>query len=255
MAKNNTFTLPIRQIFGVPFFVGTKQSLLAFFTRLISNSPEKRRLQVVFTPNPEQMTLALHDAEFKQLLTSSDINLPDGAGIVWALRRQGVKVNRIAGRGLFHELLLLSREEKWRIFLLGGRPGSARLVAKQFQLDSSVFDCDEGASDIKHEAREEKQRVLGKIKSFKPDILFVAYGAPWQEKWVMENRGELEAAGVKLAMVVGGAFDYEAGLVPKVPKLIESANLEWLWRLVTEPWRWQRQLKGLEFFWRVLTSK
>lgn len=234
-------------IFGVPIFIGSKNEALDILT---SQTHGKGETMLIFTPNPEQLTLALHDPGFKRLLQAADLNLPDGQGLVWALSRAGAKgVKRIPGREVFHDLLSKSREHKWKVFLLGGRPGSARILADKYQCG-----FDPGAVDIKRETPEEKTRVLEAIKKFKPELLFVAYGAPRQEEWLSANREALSRIGVKVAMVVGGAFDYEAGLVRRVPGWIESAHLEWLWRLITEPWRAGRQLKGLEFFWRVLSS-
>jgi N-acetylglucosaminyldiphosphoundecaprenol N-acetyl-beta-D-mannosaminyltransferase len=266
----------IGNLFGISFFGGTKSELLSLIEdHLIST----KGIQIIFTPNPEQMVLSWKNSFFLEDLKNSSVNIPDGQGIVWALNKQlkvkssTLKVMRIAGREVFHDLLVIAKEREGKVFLLGGKSGSAEMIAESYQssvvsyqkdnnnhklktenrkLKTLNVEWDEGAKDIAHETDEEHDRVMKKIMTFKPDFLFVAYGAPWQERWVSANKDALEKAGVKLAMVVGGAFEYEAGKVPKVPSLVESLHLEWLWRLLHEPWRWQRQLKGLEFFWRVL---
>ena len=253
--------LPIKEIFGIPIFVGNKSQLLTALSQMIE-SPQDRT-QVVYTPNPEQITLGFHDQSFRGYLQSADLNLPDGAGVVWALRRQmhnsNLVAQKIPGREVFHDLLVLAQQKGWRIFLLGGKKDSSRLVVTKFQNlkrnnSDSKFDMayDEGAIDIANETLSERGRVLNKIKDFRPQLLFVAYGAPWQEKWIWENKDQLSLYGVHLAMVVGGAIDYEAGRVARVPAWIQRLNMEWSWRLLTEPWRWRRQLKGLEFFWRTI---
>lgn len=247
----NKKDVPIDTLFTIPFVSATKQQVIDFVVSQVekkNQNDEKKGITTIFTPNPEQVTLALHNPSFLHILQSSTCNLPDGQGVVWALKRsQKYPYVRIPGREVFHDLLLLSRKEKWRVFLLGGKPGSAKAIAASFQYD-------EGALDIAHETREEEERILRKIEAYKPQLLFVAYGAPWQERWIIEHEKQLAASGVRVAMVVGGAFEYEAGKVPQVPALMENLHLEWLWRLLMEPCRWKRQLRGLEFFWRVLTE-
>jgi len=250
MRKNLNKSLPTRPLFGIPIFIGTEQQLL---TEIESHVKSGQGIMTIFTPNPEQISLSFHDREFKQLLANSSINIPDGQGLIWALGRKpgvdGEALVRIAGREVFHDILSVSQEKKWKVFLLGGKSGSAKKVASKYGCDFHP-----GATDIRRQSQNENSEILEAIGKSKPDIVFVAYGAPFQERWISENQKELERIGVKVAMVVGGAIDYEAGLVPQVPAQMEAMHLEWLWRLFKEPWRWKRQLKGLEFFMKVLGS-
>lgn len=111
---------------------------------------------------------------------------------------------------------------------------------------------DEGSKSIINETTKEQQRIIKKINNFKPHFLFVAYGAPMQEKWVAKNLPKLK---VKVGMGVGGAFDYLSGRVKRAPKIIQKLNLEWFWRLIHEPWRWRRQLRLVKFAWLVVGEK
>lgn len=262
--QNEAKSLPINLFMGLRFFSASKQKLLTFLETHLLESPGKTLF--IATPNPEQMVLAKQNPEFHSHLAAADILLPDGAGLVWAMHRQ-VKTTRnttvsrnlkkIAGREVFHDLLEMAARKNWKVFLLGGSKGSAQTVIRKWndnRKQSLPWAYDKGALNIRQESEEEKTRVLEKIHSFKPEVLFVAYGAPWQEKWIVENRAELQRAGVKVAMVVGGAFEYEAGLVPPVLPIVEKLNLEWLQRLVIQPWRWKRQVKGLQFFWWVMRN-
>lgn len=253
----NKKDVSINTLFGIPFISASQEEVIELLTSQIESKGETgESLQIVFTPNPEQVTLSFHSSAFKSALLQSTYNLPDGQGIVWALARKNRRqtYHRIPGRVIFHHVLTQAADRAWKVFLLGGRRGSAVQVLEKYQHSgrSLGWQYDGGAEDIRHETEAERQRVLKLIKEYRPQVVFVAYGAPWQEQWVIENRDALEASGVRLVMVVGGAFEYEAGLVRAVPQVIEHVHLEWLWRLVLEPWRWKRQLKGLEFFWRVL---
>lgn len=242
MTSESLKDLSVAPIFGIPVFIGTKETLLTKITNLVV---ENTKLQLIFTPNPEQISRSFHEPQFKQALQSCDLNLPDGAGLVWALgRKNGFK--RISGREVFHDLLKLAEQNHWKVVLLGGKPGAAEKLQKKFK--NQIF-FESG------DRMEAETRAIKLIKSEKPNLVFVAYGAPWQEYWILKHKQELESAQVNLAMVVGGAIDYEAGLVARVPKAFETLHLEWLWRLLQEPWRAKRQLMGLEFFVRVLFSQ
>jgi N-acetylglucosaminyldiphosphoundecaprenol N-acetyl-beta-D-mannosaminyltransferase len=83
----------------------------------------------------------------------------------------------------------------------------------------------------------------------------VAYGAPGQVVWIERNRAALAEAGVRVAVGVGGVLDFLAGTKPRAPRLVRRAGLEWLYRLIREPWRWQRQAVLPVFALRVLIEK
>src|SRR5258707_4660124 len=247
--------LSVHPIFGISIVSESKDEVLNKFIDSLEDS-SSREVSLVFTPNPEQIAMSFHDPKFSRELTESTWNLPDGEGLVWALKRQvsaqgeKLRVHRIPGREVFHDLLEKAGEKGWKVFLLGGKPGSAQVIADNIQHPISPtsprlrgagnfqLNLDEGAKDIRHETQGEAKRVLEEIAAFRPKILFIAYGAPWQERWLLDHKNELSKAGVKLAMVVGGAFEYEAGLVPQVPSWIGHLHLEWLWRLLSQPWRW-----------------
>lgn len=250
----------IYHIFGIPVLGLGKSKVEQLFSRVIESGRQGRTC-LVFTPNPEQIAMSWHEPGFARCFSRSTWNIPDGSGLVWAVKRKyGVKakkLTRVSGREIFHDLLQIGLERGWRVFFLGGKGDLAyQLVAKYEEAKNSrsqaEFYGEAGARDIREETKLETQRVLASITKTKPHVLFVSYGAPYQEQWLIKNREALSRAGVKLAMVVGGAFAYELGQVPRVPKIIEHIHAEWLWRLAHEPWRAKRQLQGLEFFWRCL---
>lgn len=243
---------PVNKINDIKIYSGFKNELLNILVGVIERKKQEETF-ILFTPNPEQIALSYHDEKFKEILEKSDCNLPDGQGIVWSLqKRYHIHIKRISGREVFHELLTLATQKSWKVFFLGGRSGVGNQILRKY--GQYNWKANEGSQDISHESVEEKNSVLSSIEEYKPQLLFVAYGAPWQETWLMQNKSFLTKNGVKLAMVVGGSFEYEVGSVPHIPKIVEELHLEWLVRLFFEPWRWKRQLKGLEFFVRELTS-
>jgi N-acetylglucosaminyldiphosphoundecaprenol N-acetyl-beta-D-mannosaminyltransferase len=219
-------------------------------------------LTLVFTPNPEQCVLAVESAEFRECLLSGDVLLPDGIGLVWAARLLGKKLERQTGADTLERWLKKAKEEKIPTLLLGGRDGVAEHLARWYDPEGQWCWGLAGhvnvaaASDPQYRSTVEKEEeeIFSLIKTRRPIAIFVAFGAPWQELWLCRHREQLEKLGVKQAMVCGGAFDYLAGRVKRAPTWVRSIGLEWLYRLVREPWRWRRQLKLLKFV-RLMIAK
>lgn len=193
------------------------------------------KMKLIVTVNSEFVMLAQEDAEFKKILNGADLAIADGTG----LKLAGVK-NVVPGRVVVEALL----HKGYKVFYLGSYV--AFEMAKKY---GGAYD--NGEVDIKNPQRNDE--IVAKINKFKPDILLVAYGAPWQEKWLFVNRKSLK---VKVGMGVGGAFDYLTGRVKLPPEWINKIGLEWLWRLVREPWRWRRQLNLIRFvFLQIFESR
>jgi N-acetylglucosaminyldiphosphoundecaprenol N-acetyl-beta-D-mannosaminyltransferase len=197
---------------------------------------EGETTSLVATINPEFVMRAQADEHFRGVLEAADLCLADGIGVVWAMRRQGCRAQRrVAGSDLVPRLAQLCARRGWRPFLLGARPGVAAEAARRLQESVpglQVAGCHAGSP-----GPEDDEESLRRIHASGADLLLVAYGHPRQELWIERNRSRL---GIPLAVGVGGAFDFLAGRVRRAPQLVRSAHLEWLWRLVREPWRVRR---------------
>jgi len=199
----------------------------------------------VFTPNPEMLVLAARDPDFMRVLNTADLAIPDGVGLLWAARRSGKSLpERVSGSDLMLDLIVLAAERGSKVFLLGGQSGVAREAAAKLQSEHprlKIVGCESGGA-VGREKDSGRllldDRVLAGIKSARPDILFVAFGHGKQEAWIDQNLAELPT--VRVAMGIGGSFDFIAGRSRRAPKFMRRAGLEWFWRLVTEPWRWRR---------------
>jgi len=99
---------------------------------------------------------------------------------------------------------------------------------------------------------EDAPHILERLRKARPDLLFVAYGAPQQDLWIARYQPEL---GIPVAMGVGGAFDFIAGVVPRAPRWMREIGLEWLYRLIRQPWRWRRMLALPRFVLAVLAAR
>jgi N-acetylglucosaminyldiphosphoundecaprenol N-acetyl-beta-D-mannosaminyltransferase len=190
---------------------------------------------VVTTPNPEFVMLARGDAGIAEVAREADLVVPDGTGVAVASAILGPAIPRVPGRILVDALVPLLADRDASIFLLGAAPGVADRAADTLRLrvpGVRIAGCYAGdASDNGDSA--------ARVRTAAPAVLLVAFGMPKQELWIARNLDALPS--VKLAIGVGGVFDQLAGVRTVPPRVVHKVGLEWLWRLVREPWRWRRQ--------------
>lgn len=200
------------------------------------------RKQIIFTPNPEILVQASRDSKYKAILNKSDINIPDGVGItVLSKFCYGQKLQRIRGREFFLKLLRLADKNNLRVFFLGASKKVNEEAVNKARQDYPNANFD-GASTplLNRELQIDSEKdiviyneILDHINEYSPDVLFVALGAPKQEKWIINNL-DLKA---KIFMGVGGSLDYFVGKTVLPPEFISRLGLEWIWRLCFQPKR------------------
>lgn len=204
---------------------------------------------LVATVNPEFVMRARSDQDFARVLESADLCLADGSGVVWAARRQGCAMREpVTGVDLIPPLAALCARRGFRIFLLGAAPGVANDLATRLRVEHPGLEVEAhaGTPDPSADAA-----TLALIRAHKPQVLLVAYGHPKQELWIDRMH---ESLGVAVAMGVGGSFDYLTGRIPRAPTWMRRAGLEWLFRLVRQPWRVRRMAVLPIYALRVLRS-
>ena len=199
----------------------------------------KSRVHQIATVNPEFIMKAQEDESFHKVLQSSDLCLPDGIGLLFASRWLGQPLpERVAGSDFVYKLADLSAEKGWRLFLLGAKEGVAREAASVLKdkYNGLVIagTCSGSSTTSENEA------IVEQINTSQADILYVAFGAPRQDKWINRNRESLET--VRVAMGIGGSLDFITGRTVRAPLWIQRLGLEWLHRLIQEPWRWRRMM-------------
>ncbi len=198
--------------------------------------------------NPENLVVASENSKFKKIINTSQLKIIDGVGIVIAGRLLGVKVGeRVTGVGLMEELVKLADKLRLRVLLIGGRPKLAESIANCYKKKylKARFLGIEGVKDIKKGmTNNEKERLYQIVIDFKPNLVFVAFGSPYQELWIEENKKMFEK---RVVVGVGGAFDFLSGQVKRAPVFIRRLGLEWLFRLINQPWRLKRQLRLIKF--------
>lgn len=209
-----------------------------------------KRPLIIFTPNLEQLVQTTENHQFAANLAAADIQLPDGMGLVWAQnwwsrikQDQPPIKSRITGREVAAELLTMASQRQLPLVVIGGR--NYRQAANQAGVDwLPAYD------DAAHPQPAEEKKLTKALQKLAPEIVLVGFGAPVQEQWVIDHRQLLTTIGVKVVLVVGGALDVIWGQLAAAPAWMQQWGLEWLFRLVQQPWRWRRQLRLVKFWWR-----
>ncbi len=191
----------------------------------------KQALQIV-TMNAEMVYAATQDPDLLQMLQRAEVVLPDGIGVVWALERQGVSVERVPGIELVKSLL----EKPLKVAILGSHPDTIEalqpVLAEKYPQAEVVF-CHHGYFNA-----DEEQVLLTELGICQADVLFVALGVPRQEQWIQAH---LDVP-IPVMIGVGGSFDVISGRLQRAPQWMQQARLEWFFRLLQQPSRWRRML-------------
>jgi len=202
----------------------------------------------VVTPNAEFLVDAQKDQEFKKIINQADLSVPDGMGVVYASKFYGDPLReRVAGTDLVEVLCKKAAEEGWSVFFLGGLYGvgeqAAEILRKKYP-GLNICGFYEGKREEAHDAQ-----TLSSIKKVSKgqriDILLVAYGHNYQERWIARNFQKLD---FNVALGIGGAFDFISGYISRAPLWMRRIGLEWLFRLLKQPWRWRRIFKAVVVF-------
>jgi N-acetylglucosaminyldiphosphoundecaprenol N-acetyl-beta-D-mannosaminyltransferase len=251
-------------ILGVEITDRNRKNILEYVFKKLQDN---KKFYIV-TPNPEIVVYANRHEDYKDLLNRAEIALPDGIGVLIAAKILGKPLKeRITGVDFIEDVCRLSKDQPISIGFLGGKPKIAEKAAEclrqKYPWVNIVFaESEWPGNDLaldhrrgtKQNHTQKDAEGVGVVQRIDPrssafstiDILFVALGAPRQEKWISEN---LRSLPVKAAMGVGGSLDYISGEVRRAPSWIRHVGFEWLFRLINQPWRWRRQLALLEFIY------
>lgn len=260
-------------IMDIPFDKVTLKQAMQIITERL-NKKEGTPFFVA-TPNPEMLLSARKNKDFKEILQKTDLNIPDGTGIIWAAKKIKDKngignplPERVTGTDLMQALCGNTTDDntplrgnksheskahgeknggepqpKPRIFLLGGAPGVANKTKETLYLKHKTNIV--GTCDLSADPARDKE-IQEAINVAKPDLLFVAFGAPKQELWLKRNLPHLKT--VKVAIGVGGAFDFISGIRKRAPIWMRKLGIEWLFRLITQPSRIKRIIRATIIF-------
>jgi len=235
-------------ILGVPIDAVTTDEALVKIAEYLDGTTGRS----VFTPNPEMLVMARKRSAFRAALRSADLAIPDGVGLLWAARFQGQRIpERVTGTDMVDAVCALAAARGSSIFLFGGQSDVAQRAAAELKrrYPNLIVAGAVGGGDV---VRDENGvpvlpfSTLEAINGAQPAVLFVALGHGKQEEWIKAHLSEFPS--VRVAMGIGGAFDFIAGDARRAPAWARRVGLEWLARLVLQPWRIRRILNATVVF-------
>lgn len=226
--------IPSTTILGVRVHqVTMREALSRIESMALSND-----VHSIIPVNPEMIMTAQQNAMFKETLNNASLVIPDGTGILYASWILGEPITeRVAGVDITKHLAAIAQRQGLRLFFLGAAPGIAEQTAQRLQEEFPGLEIAGTYAGSPHP--DEEAEIFRRINKAKPHMLFVAYGAPKQELWVARNLQKLH---IPVVVCVGGTFDFIAGIAVRAPKIMRILGLEWLFRLIREPYRWRRML-------------
>lgn len=243
-------------ILGVPFSKLTLNETIHQLAEHIQK--EQSKLFHLITANPEITIAHQTDKMLQTIIQEADLITPDGVGIVIASKRKGEPISeRVTGFDLLLRLLERGNEQGWSFYFLG-TDEKTNLKAVE-EVRSRYPNVVVAGRHNGFFSEEEETYILKEIQQSKPNVLILAMGAPYSDKWIYKNKQKLD--GVNVVFGVGGSLDVIAGKVKPTPPIWKTLNLEWLHRLLTVPVakgqksRWRRQSALPKFFYRAIIKR
>jgi len=239
--------------------LGAKLTLLDWdgLIQTVGEAASSGRKVLVASGNVFSFNLAYEKPWVRDFLNRADIVRLEGEGLRWGARILGYQTpRRIVFADWIWNLAAMAAREGFSFFLLGSRPGVADKAAARLRErfpNLRIAGTHHGYFD-KTPGSAENEAVIQQINAARPNILFVGFGMPLQERWLADNWERLD---VNVALTCGALFDYVSGELRRSPKWLNDHGLEWLGRLIIEPRRlWRRYLIGNPLFlWRVLKQR
>jgi len=201
----------------------------------------------VVTLNSEILLEAQKDEEYFYILNNADLAVLDGSGPKFASLTTGNNLERIPGVDLTEKILRIAENKKLKVAVLNWRGGLSKKEDIEKALAKKYPDLKFVAENVERDFTDfTKTKSLARLREFEPDILFITLGAPHQEKFIYHNLDKISSA--KLALGVGGSFDFISGKIKRAPLIFRKLGIEWLWRLMMQPWRWKRIYNAVIIF-------
>jgi N-acetylglucosaminyldiphosphoundecaprenol N-acetyl-beta-D-mannosaminyltransferase len=215
---------------------------------LIAEAVQKADQRKMYFVNADCLNKAYLNDEYHKILNSTKYIFGDGSGVKMASQMVGNPiVDNVNGTDMLPLLCLQCVEKGHSLFLLGAKPGVAEAMKKNMENKFPGIKI-KGTRNGYFDKEKENDSVVEQINNSKADILLVAFGAPFQEKWIHENAEKLHC---KALIGVGGLFDFFSGNMPRAPLCMRKLGIEWVFRLYKEPGRmWRRYIIGNPLFIR-----
>lgn len=233
-------------------FLGVDVSPLTYdqIINELQNRIERKEQSTIIAVNPEKVMTAQKNEQLKRLINHSTFQIPDGIGIVLASKlRKGQVKDRVTGVDMMERLLQLSEEQKHPVFLYGAKSDVVQQATDNIQKKYPGIQI----AGVMDGYEKDEEKIIQAIQASGARLLFVALGSPTQELFIERNLALLP--NVYVFQGVGGSFDVMSGNVKRAPLWTRKLGLEWLYRLLSNPSRFKRQLKLPQFLIRIWREK
>lgn len=237
-------------ITGVPFPVINYDAAIDMFQQWIDDNTSAQQVCIV---NVHTLVSSMRDPVFREIMQQSGMNTIDGQPLKWyanSVCRAGMN-ERVCGPELMLRCLAQGVERDWKHYFLGGRPEVLeKLESRVQQRFPGVKIAGSYSPPFRPVTDEEESEMVEHINASKASILWVGLGAPRQEQWIYRNLHRLT---VPVCIGVGAAFDFHAGSITRAPSWMQSAGLEWLYRISADPRLFRRYLDtNPPFLWMLI---
>ena len=202
----------------------------------------KDRCRYVVATGMHGVMEAHRDQDFKAIVNSADLLVPDGISLVWVARRRGFPLKkRVSGPDLMWDFFNLFQRSDYSNFFYGDtRETLGQLTSRMTDAFPNLKIAGTFSPPFRQLTLEEDVESVRLINQSGADVVWVGLGLPKQERWMFDHRDKLEAS---VLVGVGAAFKFLSGQVRRAPAWAGDRGIEWAWRLAQEPRRmWRRVL-------------
>lgn len=227
------------KVLGYPVDVVNEDSAIS----VVQAAWQGERGMHIVTLNAEMVVQAQKNAELDRIIRHAHLIIPDGSGVVWALKLAGQQSSRLPGIQLARKTLEVACREGRRIALIGGKPEVMVQLKAKLQEDFPGIKI-VGAQDG-YFTRDQEPEIVDELLPQEPELILVALGVPKQEYFIDKWQHSFPRA---VMIGVGGSFDVWTGTVKRAPEIFQKCHLEWFYRLLSEPWRAKRMMSSLPSF-------
>jgi len=240
------------ELLGLTFHLLTVQQLIKYIVKASKYSKKT----IVSNVNIKGVNLAYEISWYRDFINQSDLVFCDGFGVLLGAKLLGYKVNssyRMTCPDYIEDLAKACEQDDVSLFLLAGKPGvvdqaigKLKVIAPDLRIDGHHGYFNKSGAD--------NEAVLKRIEAFQPDVLYIGFGMPLQERWIVDNLPRINA---RVMLPLGACLDFYTGTIYRGPRWMTDRGLEWLARLFTEPSRlWERYIVGNPlFFYRIFKEK
>jgi N-acetylglucosaminyldiphosphoundecaprenol N-acetyl-beta-D-mannosaminyltransferase len=225
------------------------------FNQLLKQLPDQQKL-LITTINAHCYNVSERDEVYREALINSDVLIPDGISVVWAIRfLYNQKVKKIAGADLFFYEMQRLQQTGGKCFFLGSSNTTLKQIKQKINNEYPNIKVGTYSPPFKPEfSQQDNAAMLEAINVFQPDVLMIGMTAPKQEKWAYQHYNQLQVGHI---CCIGAVFDFYGGTVNRAPQWMIKVGLEWFYRLIKEPKRmWRRYLIGnIVFMGHVIIEK